>query len=93
MTNIEPKFELLALSTNDCPGNRQRVLDARNSAGDLLHFVGHGDGPLERRRVGQLDVDDQVALVLLGNESDRHLRQPQVGQAHQPQVHDQHDRA
>ena len=39
--------------------------------GDLLNLGDDRFGALQRRRVGQLDVRDQPALVLLRNESGR----------------------
>ena len=50
-------------------GDGDGVRHARRLAGDLLD-LGHGVlGALQRRRVGQLDVDDEPALVLLRDEA------------------------
>ena len=75
MTNIEPKFEPLALSRNDWP-RRWRcrdAVDARRSARPRsprispdMRSLRHALGSLQRGRVGQLHVDQQIALVLLG---------------------------
>ena len=71
MTNIEPKFELLADCTNEMPANRDRVGDPGRLPGNFFDLAHRGLCPLERSRVGQLDVDDQPALVLLGDETCR----------------------
>ena len=41
---------------------------------DLLDLVHHRDGAVLRRGVGELDIDDQIALVLIGNEPARNHR-------------------
>ena len=50
-------------------------------------------GPLDRRRVGQLHVDQQVALVLRRDEAVGVRREAVVGQVEQPAVDDQHEEA
>ena len=45
-----------------------RVRDARGLQGDPLHLLCHLEGPLQGRRVGQLDVHEQIPLVLAGDE-------------------------
>ena len=50
-------------------GDRHGVRDARQLAGDPLDLLHHLLGPLQRRRVGQLHVDQQVALVLRRDEA------------------------
>ena len=57
-----------------------RVGDAGRPAGDLLDLGDDRFGALQRRRVGQLDVHDQPALVLLRNEAGRRLLEVHVGQ-------------
>jgi hypothetical protein len=44
-------------------------LQGQRDAGNLRDVLG---GPLRAGRVGQLDAKDEIALVLLGNETGRH---------------------
>ena len=91
--NIEAKLELLACSRNDMPAKATVCATPGRFVGDLLD-LGHGLlGPLQRRRVGQLDVDDQPALVLLRDEAGRGLLKHPVGQGEQAAVDQQDDRA
>ena len=70
--------------------NPQGVAHALRAADDLVD-VGHGRvGPLQRGRVGQLDHDVEEALVLLGNEADRHLTDAPRGQIQQAAVDQKH---
>ena len=68
MTNMEPKFELMAFRTNDSPGMASVWATPGVSRAIFSTCVGHLDRALQRGRVGQLDVDHQVALVLDGDE-------------------------
>ena len=48
--------------------------------------------PLQARAVGKLHVDDQVALVLFGDEALGHDLEAQAGHGQQPAInHQQHD--
>src|SRR5262249_45056727 len=47
------------------PGDRRDVLDALRLAQDLLDLLADRVGTLERRGVGKLDVDEEVALILV----------------------------
>ena len=67
------------------------MFDAFGMAGDLVDSLHHGDRTLQRRRVGQLDVDQQIAFVLARDETGRHVREAEISQADQAAVHDQHD--
>ena len=69
------------------------LLVVRVAAGDAFDLGHHRCGPLERRRVGQLHVDEQVALVLRRDEAGRHAGEAEVGQEQQAAVDDQHDDA
>ena len=75
-------------------GDRHGVRDARasrwRSRSIVLH---HLLGALERRRVGQLHVDQQVALVLRRDEPGGRLREAPVGQPQQAAVEQQHEHA
>ena len=71
MQNIEPKFDPFALSRSDWPGHGLGEPDARRVAGDPLAAVVDRLGPLERDRVGQLDVGQQIAHVLGRDEARR----------------------
>ncbi len=78
-TKQEPKFEPLAVKQERLPGDRQRVGHAGNARVMFLvrrialrelddlghHLVGSRDGG----RIGQLHVDQQVALVLHRDET------------------------
>ena len=74
-------------------GQVDRVGDARLFAGDLAHLADDLVGAVERRAVGKLRVENQIALVLLGNEADRHGLEAEVGQTHQAAVDQQHNHA
>src|SRR5207247_3600122 len=58
------------------PRERDRELDARGRENDLARSPHDGVGPLERRPVGELDRDDEVALVLRRNEARRDGPEP-----------------
>ena len=53
-------------------GRGRYVFDLFVLADDGLHLLGHRVGALHRGRVGQLDVDHQVAHILAGHETARH---------------------
>src|SRR5205823_10641163 len=55
---------------------RHREADARRGEDDLARSPHDGIGPLERRPVGELDRDDEVALVLRRNEARRDGPEP-----------------
>ena len=67
--------------------------DAGGFVGHLLQPGRDLAGALQRRRVGQLHVDQQIALVLLGNEADGYRREAPVGQVEQAAVDQQHEQA
>ena len=52
-------------------GDGHRMSHARVCASDLLDLCQRFLGALQRRRVGQLDADDEPALVLLRDEAGR----------------------
>ena len=69
--NIEPKLELIALSTNDWPGMPMVWATPGVSRTIFSILAITSLGSLRGRRVGKLDVDDQITLVLAGNEAGR----------------------
>ena len=91
MTNIEAKFEPLAFSRNDWPAMPTVCSTPSVSPGDLLDLPHDGLRAFQRGRVGQLGVDEQIALVLVGHEPGRHLREAEVGQPQQAGVDQQRD--
>ena len=62
-------------------------------AGDLLDLRHGFLRALQRGRVGQLDVDDEPALVLLRDEAGRSALEDPVGQHQQAAVDQQHQHA
>ena len=62
-------------------GHGDRVGHAGRVAGDLVDLRPALLGPLQRGGVGQLDADDDPALVLLRDEARRGLAEDPVGQA------------
>ena len=70
-TNIEPKLELLACSRNDMPAMATVCATPGVSRAIFSTCASDVLGALERGRVGQLDVDDEPALVLLRDEAGR----------------------
>ena len=74
-------------------GDADRMGDAFGCADDVVG-VGHRRvGPLQRGRVGKLDRHEQIALVLVGNEADRHFAEAPAGQIQQAAVDQQHQEA
>ena len=71
--NIEAKLELFACNRNELPAKATVCAchAGRIAWRDLFNLGDDRFGPLQGRRVGQLDVRDQPALVLLRNESGR----------------------
>ena len=51
-------------------GDAHRVLDFRGLVSEGFNSSHDPLGPLDRSRIGQLDVQQQVALVLLRDEAD-----------------------
>ena len=91
--NIEPKLEPLACSRNDMPAMATVWATPGVFAGDFLDARHRLLGALQRRRVGQLDVDDQPALVLLRDEARGGALEGPVRQSQQAAVDQQHDHA
>ena len=71
MTNIEPKFEPLALSSIDWPVIACVILTPGRRCAIVSIWSITAVGPLLRGRVGQLHVDQQVAHVLRRDEPRR----------------------
>ena len=71
-------------------GDGEGRLYAGRFAGDVGHAGEHGVGAVDRRRVGELQGDDQVALILLWDETDGNGFEPEVGEHQQPGVDRQH---
>ena len=69
------------------------VGDAGLFAGDFAHFADDLVGAVEGGAVGELRVEDQVALVLFGDKADGNGLETEVGESHQADVNQQHDRA
>ena len=59
--------------------------------GDLAQLADEPIRAVERRAVGQLGVDDEIALVLFGDEAHRHDAKAEDRQTDQPAVHHQGD--
>ncbi len=83
---MAPKLGALAFIRIDCPAIAM-VCETPGSlpaiSSTLLH---HLLGPLQRRRVGELHVDQQIPLVLRGDEPGRRAREAPVGQPQQTAV-------
>src|SRR5690348_5885966 len=62
-------------------------------ADDFLDAVHDLDGACLRGRIGELHVDDEIALVLIGNEAAGDHGVTEVGEAEQPDVDEQDDGA
>ncbi len=73
-------------------GQVDRVRNAGLFAGNLAHLANDFVGAVKRRTVGQLGIEDQIALVLLGNEADGHGLETQERQPHQAAIDEQRDR-
>ena len=93
ITYIAPKFGALALSRIDWPAMATVCLTPAFLAGDLLDLLHHVLRPLRRRGIGQLHVDQQIALVLRGNEARRRVDEAELGQGQQAAVDEQHEHA
>ena len=68
-TKKKPMFEEYADGEQRVAADRVEALDRLVLLQDRLGLPHHRVGPLERRRVGQLRVDHDVALVLLRHEA------------------------
>src|SRR5439155_20403862 len=66
--------------------DRHREVDARRGEDDLAGSPHDGVGPLERRPGGELDRDDEVALVLRRNEARRDGPEPDHDETEQQGV-------
>ena len=66
------------------------MLDARRGLGDGAHLVERGAGALQRGAVGQLHADQQVALVLVGNEGVGQARDAPAAEAGQDEGEQHH---
>jgi len=75
------------------PGDGDGVLDPRRLEGDFLQALDDLAGARDRCRIGHLHVDEQVALVLLRNETGRRTGEAQPGQDQQTAIHPDHDQA
>ncbi len=69
-------------------GNGDDLIDARRLAGYFADPVEHALGTVQRRAVGQLHGDQQIALVLDRNKTGRHPRQAITGNPDQDQRRD-----
>ncbi len=74
-------------------GDAHRVLDFRGLVSEGFNSSHDPLGPLDRSRIGQLDVQQQVALVLLRDEADLRVGELPVGEDEQAAVARQHDQA
>ena len=64
-------------------GDGDHLLDARGTCRRFPDLIDHVLGAVERRAIGQLRGDQQIALVLDRNEAGRHPRQAVAGDADQ----------
>jgi hypothetical protein len=60
-------------------GDGEEVVDARGGLDEGVDLVEDGLGALERGAVGELDIDDAVALVLLRHEAGGEAAEPEDG--------------
>ena len=74
-------------------GDGHRAAHALGVLGDLLDPVHDLARPADRGRVGELDVDEQIPLVLRGDEPRRRLGESPPRQDEQSAVADQHEGA
>ena len=58
--------------------------------GDLLQLPHDPRGPFVARPLWQRGIDQQIALVLLGDEADRHGCEAEVSQPHQGHIDPNH---
>ncbi len=75
------------------PGDANGVGHAGDGAGNFVDFGQDFIGPLHRGAVRQLDVDEQIALILHGDEAGRRARHPPPGQPEQTEVDHQNNHA
>jgi hypothetical protein len=68
------------------------VRDARRVERHLLDALGDLHRALERRRIGQLNVDDQPAFVLYRDEARRNLSEAEACERNDSEVSDHYDR-
>ena len=93
MTYIEPRFGALAPGISDWP-EMPTVWATPGVSRAIDLDLGHDPlRPLDRGRVGQLHVEQQVALVLLGDEARGRMAELPIGQHQQAAVDQQDDQA
>ena len=68
-----PKLEPLVLVRNDSPESATVWATPGMVAANLVDLGQDRVGPLRRSRVRQLDIDEQITLILGGNETGRAL--------------------
>ncbi len=93
MTYIEPRLGALAFRISDWPETPTVCATPGVSRASVSIRAMTRCGPLHRGRVGQLHVEQQIALVLLRDEAGGRADELPVGQAQQPAVEQQHDHA
>ena len=72
-------------------GHGDHVGDALGFQGDLAELGHEAVRAFQARAVGKLHVDDQIALVLIGDEALGHDLEAQAGHGQQPAVDHQQD--
>ena len=75
-------------------GKVDRMPDPRDLlriAGDRAHLLDDLVGTVQAGAVGQLRIDDQISLVLIGDKPDRNCLEAEVGQPHQAAIDQQGD--
>ena len=74
-------------------GERHDLVDARRRHGDLADLFHRRVGALQRGAVGQLQADQHVALVLVGDERRRQARHAPAAEAGDDEGDEHHDDA
>ena len=80
----------VGLQQNRLAGHAEGVIDAGNLRGELVDLLHDGFGAEHGGRIGQLDVDQQIALILFRNETGGGVRHRPVGGEQQSAVNEQH---
>ena len=64
-----------------------------DAAGDRLDLVHDGHRPLERGGIGESYIDEEIAFVLVRDETGRNAGEADVGEVEKSSINGQHDDA
>ena len=93
MTNVGAEIGAVGLQQDGLAGDAEGVIDAGNLRGNFVDLLHDRFGAEHGGRVGQLHVDQQIALILFGDEAGGGVRHRPVGGEQQAGVDEEHHHA